>query len=142
MLHGGEGGEDGVVWLHHGGGGGGGGVHGEVQFWFPGILQAEPLLQEGREPGPGPSAEAVEDEEALRTGGILHLLPDPLQHPVQDLLSHGVVAPGEVVGGVLTAGDETVRVIQIFVGPAPELLRKMHMLLNIVKIIFPIEMLR
>ena len=68
----------------------------------------------------------MEDEEALRTGGDLHLLPDPLHHSVQDLLPDGVVTPGEVVGCVLAAGYETVRVIEIFVGPAPELLEKMY----------------
>ena len=112
VLHGREGGEDGVVGLHHGGGGGGGRVHSEVQLGLPGVLQAESLLQQRGEPGAGTSSEAVENKETLRAGGILHLLPDPVHHAVQDLLAHGVVTPGKVVGGVLLARDKTVRVVE------------------------------
>ena len=65
----------------------------------------------------------MENKETLRAAGILHVLPDPVHYAVQDLLPHGVVTSGEVVGGVLLARDETVRVIEGLVGPGPELLQ-------------------
>ena len=48
----------------------------------------------------------MEDEEPLETGALLRLLPHPLEHDVDELFAHGVVAPGVVVGRVLLAGDE------------------------------------
>ena len=65
----------------------------------------------------------MENKETLRAAGILHVLSDLVHHALQDLLAHGVVAPGEVVGGVLLARDETVRVLERLVGPGPELLQ-------------------
>ena len=123
VLHGREGGEDGVVGLNHGGGGGGGRVNREVQLGLPGVLQAQSFLQQRGKPGASASSEAVENKETLRAAGILHVLPDPVHHAIQDLLPHGVVTSGEVVGGVLLARDETVRVPKRLVGPGPQLLQ-------------------
>ena len=72
----------------------------------------------------------MENKETLRAAGIFHLLPDPIHHAVQDLLAHGVVAPREVVGGVLLAGDETVWMIERLVGPGPELLQTKILTMN------------
>lgn len=54
----------------------------------------------------------MEDEETLEAGALLRLLPHPLEHDVDELLAHGVVAPGIVVGRVLLARDELLRMEQ------------------------------
>ena len=72
----------------------------------------------------------MENKEALRAAGNLHLLPDPVHHALQNLLAHGVVTPGEVVGGVLLARDETVWVVERLVGPGPELLQTKILTMN------------
>ena len=46
---------------------------------------------------------------------------DPVEHEVADLLAHRVVAPGVVVGRVLLARDELLRVEQLAVRASPHL---------------------
>ena len=42
-------------------------------------------------------------------------------YQVDDLLAHGIVATGVVVGGILLAGDELLRVVQLAVGAGAHL---------------------
>ena len=61
--------------------------------------------------------------------GNLYQFTDPVQHRVQMLLAHGVVAPGVVVGGILLARDQLLRVEQLTVGAGTDLIwqeRKME----------------
>merc|ERR1719489_198792 len=46
-------------------------------------------------------------------GAVIGQLPDPVQHQIYELLSDGVVSPGVVVGGVLLARDQLLRVEQL-----------------------------
>ena len=66
----------------------------------------------------------MEDEETLEPSAHVRQLPHPVQHQVHDLLADGVVAPGVVVGGVLLACDQLLRVEQLPVGPGADLTRK------------------
>merc|ERR1712179_487936 len=110
------GGQDGVVWLHDGGGDLGGRVDGELQLGLLAVVHAEPLHEQGGEAGAGATAEAVEDEESLETGALVSELPDAVEDEVDDLLADGVVTTGVVVGGVLLACDQLLRVEQLTVG--------------------------
>ena len=53
--------------------------------------------------------------------GNLYQFTDPVQHRVQMLLAHGVVAPGVVVGGILLARDQLVGVEELAVGAGADL---------------------
>jgi len=63
----------------------------------------------------------VEEQESLETGAHVSQLPDPVQDQVHDLLTDGVVAPGVVVGSVLLAVDQLLRVEELAVGSTPGL---------------------
>ena len=63
----------------------------------------------------------MEDEETLETSAVVCQLPDPVQNQVHDLLAHGVVTPGVVVGGVLLATDHLLGVEELSVGASPHL---------------------
>ena len=52
----------------------------------------------------------MENEESLQTSALLRLLSQPLKDQVDDLLADGVVAPRVVVGGVLLAAHQLLRV--------------------------------
>ena len=57
----------------------------------------------------------MENQESLETSASVSELTDTVQDKVDNLLSDGVVAPGVVVGGVLLAVNELLRVIQLAV---------------------------
>ena len=57
----------------------------------------------------------------MEAGAGVDKLPDPVEHQVDDLLADGVVAPSVVVGGVLLAGDQLLRVEELAVGASPDL---------------------
>ena len=59
----------------------------------------------------------MEDEEALEPGALVGELADAVEHKIDDLLAYGVVAAGVVVGRVLLAGDELLRVEELAVDP-------------------------
>ena len=63
----------------------------------------------------------MEDEESLQAGALLGLLPQPLQHQVDDLLADGVVAPRVVVRRVLLAGHQLLGVEEGTVDSRPGL---------------------
>ena len=50
-------------------------VDGELELWLLPVVDGEPLHEEGGEPGPGAATETVEDEEPLKSGAGLGLLP-------------------------------------------------------------------
>ena len=57
----------------------------------------------------------MEEEESLKTSALVSKLTDTVKNKVDNLLANGVVAPGVVVGGVLLAVDELLRVVQLTV---------------------------
>ena len=63
----------------------------------------------------------MEDHETLKAGAIVSKLADAVQDKINDLLAHGVVTTGVVVGGVFLAGDQLLRVVQLTVGAGTDL---------------------
>ena len=113
--------EHGVVGLDDGGRDLGRGVDGEAELRLLAVVDGEALEEQGAEAGAGAAADGVEDEEALEAGAVVGELADAVEHEVDDLLSDGVVAAGEVVGGVLLAGDELLGVEELAVGAGSDL---------------------
>jgi len=94
-------GQDGVVWLNNGGGDLGGWVDGESELGFLAVVDGESLEEERAESGSGTTSNGVEDEETLETSALIGELSDSVEAEIDDLTSNGVVATGEVVGGIL-----------------------------------------
>mmetsp|Transcript_6690 Transcript_6690/g.10578 ORF Transcript_6690/g.10578 Transcript_6690/m.10578 type:complete len:279 (+) Transcript_6690:660-1496(+) len=113
--------QDGVVRLDHSGGDLGGGDDGEAKLGLLAVVDREALAKESGKAGAGAATDGVEDHEALETGTVVGQLPDAVEHEVDNLLAHGVVATGEVVGGILLAGDELLRVEELAVGSGTDL---------------------
>ncbi|KAL6131533.1 hypothetical protein ACLB2K_069908 [Fragaria x ananassa] len=81
-----------------------------------------PLQKKRPETRPGTSTDGIEHQEPLEPGAVIGELPDPIQAEIDDLFADGVVATGEVVGGVLLAGDELLGVEELAVGTGADLL--------------------
>ncbi|KAL6133851.1 hypothetical protein ACLB2K_066084 [Fragaria x ananassa] len=81
-----------------------------------------PLQKKRPETRPGTSTDGIEHQEPLEPGAVIGELPDPIQPEIDDLFADGVVATGEVVGGVLLAGDELLGVEELAVGTGADLL--------------------
>lgn len=88
-------------------------VNGELELGFLSVVDGQSLHQEGSESRSGAPSETVEDEESLEPRALVGQLPDPVQHQVDDLLADCVVATRVVVGGVLLAGDQLLRMVQL-----------------------------
>ena len=71
---------------------------------------------ERSETGSGTTSNGVEDEETLETSALISELSDSVEAEIDDFLSNGVMASGEVVGGILLSGDELLGVEQLSVG--------------------------
>ena len=110
VLQGGVGGEDGIVGLNHSSGNLGGWVNGELQLGLLSVIHREPLHQQGGEARASSPTKAVENQEALETCALVSQLANPVQDKVNDLLANGVVATGIVIGSILLACDELLRV--------------------------------
>ena len=61
----------------------------------------------------------MEDEESLQAGALLRLLPQPLEHEVDDLLADGVVASCVVVRRVLLPGHQLLGVEERAINSRP-----------------------
>ena len=59
----------------------------------------------------------MEEKKSLKTSTLVSQFPDPVQNQIHNLLANGVVAPGVVVGGVLLAIDQLLRMVELTVGP-------------------------
>ena len=115
------GGKDGVVGLHHRSGDLWRRIYGKLQLGLLPVVHGEPLHQERGESGPCPSAERAEHQEPLQPGAHVRQLADAIHHLVYQLLPHRVVAASVVVGGVLFARDELLRMEQLAVGSSANL---------------------
>merc|ERR1719321_1573172 len=97
VLKEGVGGEHGVVGLDDGGGDLGGRVDGEAELGLLAVVNGEALEEEGAEAGSGSATDGVEDQEALEASALIGKLADAVEAEIDDLLTNGVVATGEVV---------------------------------------------
>merc|ERR1711976_779904 len=122
VLQGGMGGQDGVVGLNHSSGHLGGRVDGKLQLGLLAVVNRQPLHEQGGEARAGTAAEAVEDQEALETSALISQLAGSVQDKVHDLFADGVVTAGIVVGGILLAGDQLLRMEQLAVGASADLI--------------------
>merc|ERR1711937_809375 len=115
---------DGLVVEHDSDVGGdlGGWVDGEAELGLLAVVDGESLEEEGAETGAGTATNSVEDEEALETSALIGELTDAVEAEINNLLTNGVVATGEVVGGVLLAGDELLGVEELSVGASADLI--------------------
>merc|ERR1711966_538193 len=116
------GGEHAVVGLDHRGGHLGRGVDGEAELGLLAVVNGQALQQEGAETGAGATANGVEAQEALETSAVVRKLADAVKAQVNNLLADGVVTTGEVVGGILLAGDQLLGVEQLTVGTSADLI--------------------
>ena len=96
-------------------------VHREAELGLLAVVDRQALEQQGAEPGAGPAADGVEDEEALQAGAVVGELADAVEREVNNLLADGVVPAGEVVGRVLFPRDELLRVEELAVGARADL---------------------
>ena len=122
VLKEGVGGENGVVWLNNGGGDLWGWVDGESELGFFTVVNGKSLEEEGTETGTGTTTDGVEDEETLETCALVSKFSDSVEAEINDFLTNGVVSSGEVVGGILLAGDQLLRVEELSVGASSDLI--------------------
>merc|ERR1711871_975556 len=121
VLEEGVGGEHGVVGLDHSGGDLGGGVAAEGQLGLLAVVHGETLQKEGAEARASTSTDGVEHHEALEASALVGELTEAVEGEVHDLLTHGVVATGIVVGSILLTGDKLLGVVELTVGTGADL---------------------
>ena len=122
VLEEGVGGEHGVVGLNDGGRNLRRGVDGEAELGLLAVVDGESLEEERAETGAGTTTNGVEDEEALEASALVSELSDSVEAEINDFLADGIVTTGEVVGGILLAGDELLGVEQLSVGTGTNLI--------------------
>jgi len=109
--------QDGVVRLNDGRGDLRRRVDREAELGLLAVVDGQALQEERAEAGACATTDGVEHEEALQARAVVRELADAVEAEVDDLLADRVVAAREVVGGVLLAGDELLRVEQLAVVP-------------------------
>lgn len=117
----GVGGQDGVVGLNDGSGNLRGRVDRKLKLGFLSIVNRETLEKKGTEAGAGTTTKGVENQEALETSAAISNLTDAVKDSVDQLLADSIVTTGVVVGGVLLAGDQLLRMEQLTVGAGTDL---------------------
>jgi len=122
VLQGGMGGQDRVVGLNNSSGDLGRGVDGELQLGLLSVVNTEPLAEQRGQTGSGTSTEGMEDQESLESSTLVSQFPDSVQNKIDDLLSDSVVTSGVVVGGILLASDQLLRVEELSVGSSSDLI--------------------
>merc|ERR1712054_33379 len=115
------GGEHGVVRLDNRGGHLRRRVGAESELGLLAVVHGQALQEERTKARAGATAYGVEHQEALQTGALVGKLTEAVEREVDNLLAHGVVATGVVVGGILLAGDQLLRVVQLTVGAGADL---------------------
>merc|ERR1712005_15230 len=121
VLEEGVGGEHSVVGLHDSGGHLGGWVAAEGQLGLLAVVHGQTLEEERAEARAGTSTNSVEHEETLEASALVRELAKAVEGEVNNLFANGVMAAGVVVGCVLLAGDQLLRVVELAVGASADL---------------------
>jgi len=122
VLEEGVGSEHGVVRLDDGGGDLRGRVGTETELGLLAVVDRETLEEEGTETGTGTTSDGVEAHETLEASTLVGELAKAVEGEVDNLLTHGVMAAGVVVGRILLTGDELLRVVELAVGTGTDLI--------------------
>merc|ERR1712223_724253 len=108
--------QDSIVRLNNSGGHLRSWVDGELKLGLLAVVDGKTLHQKGGESGSSASSKGMEKKKSLKTSTLVGQLPDSVQNQIHDLLANGVVAPGVVVGGVLLAIDQLLRMVELTIG--------------------------
>ena len=122
VLEGGVSGKDGVVGLDNSGGDLRSRVDGELQFGLLPVIYGETLHEQGGEARASAATEAVKEKESLETCALVSQLPDAIQDLINEFFADGVVTTGVVVGSILLAGDQLLRMEELTVGTGTDLI--------------------
>ena len=115
MLQGSVSGEDGVIRLDHSSGHLRGRVDGELQLGLLSVIDRKTFHKKRSKARASATTKRVEDQESLESRTLIGKLTDPVQDKVDDLLPDGIVTASIVVGGILFASDELLRVEELAV---------------------------
>ena len=91
-------------------------VDSELKFALLSIVHTQSLKEKRSKARSGTSTEGVEDEESLESSALISQLSDCVETEIYDLFSHSVVSTSVVVGSVLLAGYQLLRVKELPVG--------------------------
>jgi len=119
-----------VVWLDDSGGDLRGRGHGEGELGLAAVVDGESLEKERTEARSSSTTSRVEDHESLETSAVISELSDAIKDEVDDLLADGVVTTGVVVGSILLAGDELLRVVELTVGASSDFIERSRLEVN------------
>merc|ERR1712223_1944957 len=108
--------QDSIVRLNNSGGHLRSWVDRELKLGLLAVVDGKTLHQKGGESGSSASSKGMEKKKSLKTSTLVSQLPDSVQNQIHDLLANGVVAPGVVVGGVLLAIDQLLRMVELTIG--------------------------
>jgi len=98
--------------------------HREGELGLTAVVNRQTLEEKGAEARAGSTTGRVEDKEALKTSTVIGELTDAVEDEVDDFLANGVVTTGIVVGSILLAGDELLRVVELAVGAGADLVKR------------------
>mmetsp|Transcript_9845 Transcript_9845/g.30344 ORF Transcript_9845/g.30344 Transcript_9845/m.30344 type:complete len:289 (-) Transcript_9845:97-963(-) len=109
------GGQGAVVRLHHRGADLRARIHAKVELALLGVVHREALEHQRAKARTGAAAHRVEHQEALQTFALIGQLADLVQSLVDQRLANGVMTTGKVVGSILFAADQLLRVEELAV---------------------------
>ena len=120
-LQGGVSGENGVVWLDDCGGNLRRWVNCKFKLRFLAIIDGKPFHQERSESRARSAAKGMKDQESLQTRAAVGQFSHAVECGVDDFLADGVVPTRIIVGRLLLARDQLLRVKQLVVGAVSNL---------------------
>ena len=97
-------------------------VDGELQLGFFPIVHRESLHEKRGEARSSASTKGVEEKEALKSGALVCELSDSIQDQVNNFLSNCVMASRVIVGSILLASDQLLRMEELAVGASAYLI--------------------
>src|SRR3546814_198408 len=95
------------------------------------VVDGQTLQEKRSETRSSTTASGVEDEEALETSAVVSQLADSVEHEVDNLLANGVVTTGVVVGSILLARDDLLRVVELAVGASADFVTHSSLQFNV-----------
>ena len=108
--------QDSIVRFNNSGGHLRSGVDGELKLGLLAVVDGKTLHHQSSKSRSSTSTKGMEEKKSLKTRTLVGQLPDSVQNQIHDLLANGVVAPGVVVGGVLLAIDQLLRMVELTIG--------------------------